>query len=377
MMLTPPISSHLHQARPNHDAFFTSKALITSAHVGGYDANRTNIISPSLEFSLSSLGVASDEQYESIPGDKIALLARKFWAMHKFQKDRRRSSQNSRCCFECGDTTHFITNCSKRKKFDYSNKNDNSNKNFYSSKNNYKKKNRFGDKKKKNIKKIMSRACAALSNFDFSSEDLSSSEEDEKVNCKKKEGDFTGLCLMTKGGSSWHNSYFDSDSDVSGDLTYDGLSSKVHILEDALCSQDKLLCRVFCENKDLNLKLENSFVEISSLQSMHNDMSAKPCENCNMIIMKYVDLWIVHTQVTSQLKGAKLELKELKACSSLLGACTSCPMLKSDLEASSIEIKEPKQRLDHSSRYKVFHLLVKLVGLLRVNFCLLPKRTSS
>jgi hypothetical protein len=62
----------------------------------------------------------------------------------------------------------------------------------------------------------------------------------------------------------------------------------------------------------------------------------------------------VHTQVASQLKGAKLELKELKACSLLFGACNSCPMLKPDLEAYSFEIKELKQRLDHSSRYKIF-----------------------
>jgi hypothetical protein len=48
------------------------------------------------------------------------------------------------------------------------------------------------------------------------------------------------------------------------DLTYDGPSSKVHKLEDALVNQDKLLCRVFHENKDLNLKLENSFVKIAS-----------------------------------------------------------------------------------------------------------------
>jgi hypothetical protein len=73
-----------------------------------------------------------------------------------------------------------------------------------------------------------------------------------------------------------------------------------------------------------------------------------------MIMVNYADLWIMHAQVASQLKGAKLELKELKAPSSLLGACTSCPMLKSDLETSSIEIKELKQILDHSSRYKVF-----------------------
>jgi hypothetical protein len=136
-----------------------------------------------------------------------------------------------------------------------------------------------------------------------------------------------------------------------------------------LCSQDKLLCRVFLENKDLKLKLENSFVEIASLQLMYNDISAKPCENCNMIMVNYADLWIVHTQVASQLKGAKLELKELKSCSSLLGACTSCPMLKSDLEACSIEIKELKQRLDHP--------LVMFVVLLKVSFCMLPKRTLS
>jgi hypothetical protein len=76
----------------NHDASFTSKALITSAHVGGHDANPTNTISPSLEFALSSLAVASDEQYESIPDDEIALLARKFRALHKFWKERRRNS---------------------------------------------------------------------------------------------------------------------------------------------------------------------------------------------------------------------------------------------------------------------------------------------
>jgi hypothetical protein len=76
---------------------------------------------------------------------------------------------------------------------------------------------------------------------------------------------------MAKVRSSWNNSNFDSDSDVSDDLTYDGLSSKGHKLEDALCRQDKLLCRVFHENKDLNLKLKNSFDEIA------------PSNQCTMI----------------------------------------------------------------------------------------------
>jgi hypothetical protein len=329
------------KACPNHDASLTSKALITSARVGGHDANPTNVVSSALEVALSSLATASDEQYKSIPNDEIVLLARKFRALHKFCKVRRRSPRD---CFECGDTIHFIADSPKRKKFDSSNKYDYGNRNDSSNKDDNKKKTRFIDKKKK-FHNIISQACAALSDFDFLSEDSSSSKEDEKIKCKK--GDFTGLCLMTKGGSSRNNS--DSDFDVSDDLSFKSLSSKVVKLENALCKQDKLLCRVFRENKNLNLKLENSFTGIASLQSMHDDMNAKPCENCKMIMVNYADLGIVHTKVASQLKGAKLDLRELKAHSLLLGACTSCPMLRSDLEACSVEIKELKHKLDHSS----------------------------
>jgi hypothetical protein len=67
------------KGRPNHDASLTSKALVTSTRVGGHDANPTNTTdSSALEFELSSLAAASDEQYEIIPNDEIALLVRKF-----------------------------------------------------------------------------------------------------------------------------------------------------------------------------------------------------------------------------------------------------------------------------------------------------------
>jgi hypothetical protein len=124
----------------------------------------------------------------------------------------------------------------------------------------------------------MSRACAVLRDFDFSSEDSSSSEEDEKT--KYKKGDFTGLCLMTKGGSS--RSGPNSDSDVSDDPSFKSLSLKVDKLENALCNQYKLFCKVFRENKKFNFEQENSLAEIASLRSMHDDMSAKPCENCKI-----------------------------------------------------------------------------------------------
>jgi hypothetical protein len=80
-LFSKPKSQELSKkGHPNHDASLTSKALITSARVGGRDANPTNTISSSLELAFSSLTAASDEQYESIPDDEIALLARKFRA---------------------------------------------------------------------------------------------------------------------------------------------------------------------------------------------------------------------------------------------------------------------------------------------------------
>jgi hypothetical protein len=136
------------KGHPNHDASFASKALITGAHVGGHVANPTNTIdSSTLEFALSSLFAASDEQYESIPDDEIVLLARKFRALHRFCKERRRSPRG---CFECGDTTHFIADCPMRKKLNSSsNKYDYTKRNNSSDKSEGKKKYYFGDQKKK------------------------------------------------------------------------------------------------------------------------------------------------------------------------------------------------------------------------------------
>jgi hypothetical protein len=97
------------------------------------------------------LCAASDEQYESIPDDKIALLVRKFRALHRFRKELRRSPRG---CFECGDTTHFISDCPKRKKFD-SNKYNYNNRNDSSDKGEGKKKYHFEVKKKmKKFQKI-------------------------------------------------------------------------------------------------------------------------------------------------------------------------------------------------------------------------------
>jgi hypothetical protein len=129
----------------------------------------------------------------------------------------------------------------------------------------------------------MPRACVALSDFNFLSDDSSSSEDDETI--KRKQDDFISLCLMGKSSRSIP----DSDSDVSDDLSSDNLSLRVVELENTLCNQDKLFCKIFHENKKLNLELESSCFEITSLRSVHDDMSDKTCENCKMIMVNCAD----------------------------------------------------------------------------------------
>jgi hypothetical protein len=67
-----------------------------------------------------------------------------------------------------------------------------------------------------------------LGDFDFSSEDSSRSEDDEKL--KRKPGDFTGLCLMGKSSRNASN----SDSNVSDDISFKSLSLKVTELVNVL-----------------------------------------------------------------------------------------------------------------------------------------------
>jgi hypothetical protein len=82
-------------------------------------------------------------------------------------------------------------------------------------------------------------------------------------------------------------------------------------------------------------------------------MSVKPCDRCTMIMVNYADLWLIHSHVAGLFDSVRLELRELKARSTLLGACTSYPLLRSDLEAAVVKIKDLKHKLNHSSRYIV------------------------
>jgi hypothetical protein len=105
-------------------------------------------------------------------------------------------------------------------------------------------------------------------------------------------------------------------------------------------------------------------------------MSDKSCDNCTMIMVNYADLWLMHSHVASLLDGVKLELRELKAHSTLLGARTTCPLPRSDLKASTVEIKDLKHKVDHSSRYSILSSPYDACGSLKGRLFLATKENT-
>jgi hypothetical protein len=85
----------------------------------------------------------------------------------------------------------------------------------------------------------------------------------------------------------------------------------------------------------------------------------------------------VHSHVARLLDGAKLELRELKARSTLLGACTSYRCLDLIWRLLPLRLKILSINLIILLATLFCPLLVKHVSLSRVSFFMLPKRTLS
>jgi hypothetical protein len=77
------------------------------ALVGG--SKRKSKANPSTRmFSLSSLMSLTDEEFDVLGKDELALLTRQFERMHENRVNTRR---NTRTCFQCGKPGHFIADC--------------------------------------------------------------------------------------------------------------------------------------------------------------------------------------------------------------------------------------------------------------------------
>jgi hypothetical protein len=80
------------------------------ALVGG-SKGKANTNPSTMMFSLSSLMSMSDEEFDVLGEDELALLTRRFERLHENWVNMRR---NTRICFQCGKPGHFVADCPEK-----------------------------------------------------------------------------------------------------------------------------------------------------------------------------------------------------------------------------------------------------------------------
>jgi hypothetical protein len=114
------------------------------------------------------------------------------------------------------------------------------------------------------------------------------------------------------------------------------------------------------------------------LNLAHDDMSAKPCDNCNMIMVNCADMWLIHSHVASLLMvlGWNAESsKKLVPHFWVLALVARCLDLIWRLLPLRLMILSTNLIILLTTLF--YPLRAKRVSLSRVSFFIQPKRTLS
>jgi hypothetical protein len=321
--------------------------------------SRTNANMSLRHFSLSCLVSMTDEEFDVLGEEDLALLSRWFERMYTNRKNSRRSSGT---CYQCGKHELFMTEWPEVKpEHKHRSRTDHK----HHSRDDYKGSNKSEQRPKKSGGHEMKERAMVVSasNIDSSSCYSSSSSSDEDENRHKgnrSSKNINDMCFATQGfcdmahssaskkSNKDDDSYSDSEEEVNNDPSF--LIAENARLNDLLENHDDVLRKtnkkkkeyrsLLGEAKEKVVELESLLVDaraqIDSLKSAPVVTNEPECTNCSVFLDDLTVLKEKYTSKVEELVVLRVELDEIKSRPSLLGACTSCPVLHEKLDVSLV-----------------------------------------
>jgi hypothetical protein len=321
--------------------------------------SRTNTNMSSREFSLSCLVSMLDEEFDMLGEEDHTLLSRRFERMYTNRKNARRSSS---MCYRCGKHGHFIAKCPEAMEVKPEHKHRLRTDHKHRSRDDYKGKNKSGRRPRKSggHKKKEQAMVADASDINSSSCYFSSSSSDEEENRhkgKQSGKNITGLyfaaqdfCGMAHSSASKKSNKDESGSDSEEEVNNSPsfLIAKNARLNDLLDNRDDVLKKTNKEKREYRSLLGEAKEKVIEQESLLDDARAPidslkstpvvtnepECIDCSTFLGELTMLKEKYASKVEELDVLRVELEEMRSRPSLLGACTSCPILHDKLDVS-------------------------------------------
>jgi hypothetical protein len=267
-----------------------------------------------------------DEEFDVLGEEDLVLLSRRFERMYTNRKNAWRSSD---MCYQCGKHGHFIAECPEDMEVKPKHKHRPRTDHKHQSRNDYKGKNKSeqrpmrsgGHKKKERVMESGARDIDSSSCYSSSS---SSDEEEDQHKGMQSSKNINGSASKK---SNKDDSGSDSEEEVNNDPSF-LIAEKMEYRSFLGEAKEKVV--------ELESLLDDTRAQIYYLKSAPIVTNEPECTNCSTFLGELTVLKEKFASKVEELDVLRVELDEMKFRSSLLGACTSCPVLHEKLDVSLV-----------------------------------------